>query len=115
MVKFSSLADANKHGYTITHEPAQSRFALYDQAENLLGEAHYTLLGETEIDFDHTVISPNLRGTGLSAILAEVAITSDLAKTHKIAASCWFIAKYLNRATQQNAVAAPNHDTAERS
>lgn len=66
-------------------------------APTVVGEAHYTLLGEHGIDFDHTVVTPRLRGTGLASLLATRALTSDVVRGRKIQASCWYIEGFLER------------------
>ena len=50
-----------------------------------------------DLAFDHTVVDPGLRGTGLSGLLAEHALTDDIVKGRKIQASCWYIEGYLER------------------
>ncbi len=98
MATYSDTAAALADGIHIVHEPEASRFAVYqhqDDAKSLVGEAHYTLRRQGKVDFDHTLIVPRLRGTGLSDLLAQHALTSDVAKSNEITASCWFIAEYL--------------------
>lgn len=102
MPPFLNETDAAKSGYVIIHEPESQRFALYhadgdatSASRALIGEAHYSLVGETAIDFDHTVVSPEYRGTGLSGLLARHAITSETTRGKRILASCWFIEGYL--------------------
>lgn len=113
MARYLTEAEANTAGFTIVHEADRSRYALYgaiDQAkpgaetgteggsaETLLGEAHYRLLGDDAIDFDHTVVTPALRGTGLSGLLAHRAVTGSAAAGRTLTASCWFIAGYLKK------------------
>lgn len=98
-------------GFRFAHEPDRGRYALYlaqhdaDAApgtgERLVGEAHYTLRGSGtaqdpgSIDFDHTVVAPELRGTGLSGLLARRALTGDAIGDRRVLASCWFIEGYL--------------------
>lgn len=94
MTKMLSIQDAQDHGYVIVHESDAHRFTLYDSANKKVGEAHYTLLDDDAVDFDHTKVDPSLRGTGLGALLAQAALGSDLAKTRKIHTSCSFIAKH---------------------
>ncbi|UOR00357.1 N-acetyltransferase [Leucobacter allii] len=104
---------ASADGFRIVHEPERSRYALYAaaesadgagvgapetaRAERLIGEAHYRLLGDTGIDFDHTLVHPRFRGTGLSERLAHAAVTGEAAAGRRLRASCWFIAEYLEQ------------------
>ncbi|MGO1539420.1 MAG: GNAT family N-acetyltransferase [Leucobacter sp.] len=84
----------------IEHEPDKNRFAVYEgegKSRTARGEAHYTFLSETGINFDHTFVDPALRGTGISGILAHRALTSPVVAGRKIEASCWFIAGYLRK------------------
>lgn len=103
MATYVDEESAAAAGFHIVHEAAAHRFALYQdpshesggESPTLIGEAHYTPLGADAVDFDHTVVSPAFRGTGLSALLAHHAITSDVARGRRIHASCWYIEKYL--------------------
>ena len=84
----------------IEHEPDKNRFAVYEgegEDRTARGEAHYSFIGETGINFDHTFVDPALRGTGVSGILAHRALTSEVVAGRKIQASCWFIAGYLRK------------------
>lgn len=100
MSRYLDEAAAAADGIHIVHEPDATRFAVY-QGENgeqtLVGEAHYSLRASGTINFDHTVITPRLRGTGLSELLARHALTSEVATSRRVAASCWFIEGYLAR------------------
>lgn len=107
MMRFTSRKDAEAAGYKIIHNETNTQFELHgqlpeDTAERpqVLGVAHYTLLGADGIDFDHTVVHPALRGTGLGKILGETALASQLAKTRKVRASCWYIAKLLRSSAE---------------
>lgn len=98
MARYLDEAQARADGFTIEHEPERHRFALVRSSEGsaeVLGEAHYTLLGDDGIDFDHTLVAPSLRGTGLSALLAEHALTDEIVRGRRIRASCPFISGYL--------------------
>ena len=106
MVRYADEAQAQADGFRIEHEPDRNRFVLLQaasggdgeaQASTVVGEAHYSLLGTQGIDFDHTVVDVFLRGTGLSGLLANRALTDDIVKGRKIQASCWFIDGYLER------------------
>lgn len=86
-------------GIRIEHQPEHQRYAVLREAEGaepaVVGEAHYRLLGDDVIDFDHTLVVPPLRGTGLSELLARRAVTGDAAAGRRVMASCWFIRRYL--------------------
>ena len=100
MARYVDEAQAASAGFHIEHEPAAARYAVYrgeGADRTLVGEAHYSLLGDTAIDFDHTVVSPSLRGTGLASLLAQQALTGDMVRGRRVEASCWFIAGYLER------------------
>lgn len=94
MARYFSEADARADGFEVAHEPEQHRFVLGRDGE-VLGTAHYTLLGDTGIDFDSTVVTPALRGTGLSGVLAHRALSDDVARGRSIRTSCWFMEGYL--------------------
>lgn len=98
MTKYLDEETAASDGITIVHEPEQQRFALYrgeSSDRTLIGEAHYSFPSENTVDFDHTVVHPEYRGTGLSRLLARRAVTSDATKREHVRASCWFIDGYL--------------------
>lgn len=100
MARYVDEEQATADGFEIVHEPDASRYALYREAgdtRELVGEAHYSLKGEDTIDFDHTVVSPALRGTGLAGLLAHRALTGDMVEGKRIVASCWFIDGYLKK------------------
>lgn len=105
MSRYVDAAQAEADGFRIVHEPELSRFAILREGpvdapagDAAVGVAHYTLLGDDVIDFDHTVVDPSLRGTGLSGLLAHHALrrdVDDVIGERKVRASCWFIAHYL--------------------
>ena len=100
MAKYTDEDQAAADGFRIVHEPEASRYAILQGAGEeavLVGEAHYSLRGEDVIDFDHTVVTPALRGTGLSGLLAQHALTGDAVRGRRIVASCWYIEGYLAR------------------
>lgn len=98
MPSYVTLADAAAAGYRIVHEPDRSRYAIYRDGEpEDVGEAHYTLLGEDAINFDHTFVRPADRGTGLSELLAHAAVTGEASEGRQLRATCWFIQGYLRR------------------
>lgn len=102
MARYLDEAAAAADGIHIVHEPDAQRFALYQDVHNaegttreLVGEAHYSFPQKGTVDFDHTVVDPKFRGSGLSGILAHRAVTSEVAKANSVIASCWFIEGYL--------------------
>ncbi|MFT4232510.1 MAG: GNAT family N-acetyltransferase [Leucobacter sp.] len=100
MARYRDEAQAAADGFRIVHEPDQQRYAVYLGAgdeQRLVGEAHYSLIGDGVIDFDHTVVQPELRGTGLAGFLAQRALTSDIIGDRRVHASCWFIEGYLQK------------------
>lgn len=96
MARYFSEADAEADGYTIVHAPDQHGFVILYEGR-VLGEAHYTLLGDAAIDFDHTEVDPSLRGSGLSAVLAHRALTDEIVRGRRIRTSCWFMDGYLSK------------------
>lgn len=82
-------------GYRVEHDAIAQTFKLY-RDEQQVGAAHYTLRGAV-LDFDHTVVDPALRGTGLSKFLAYQAVTHEITTGKQLAARCWFIAEFLTR------------------
>lgn len=111
MGKYQSEAEAAEAGIHIVHDQGKSRFVIVkgDQDSNspVLGEGHYTLRGTANtstdgstpgsIDFDHTFVGEDLRGTGLAGLLANHMLTSDVVTGREILASCSFIANYLEK------------------
>lgn len=101
MARYLDEEQAKTDGFAIVHEADKHRFALVKD-DAVLGEAHYTLRegSSPSIDFDHTVVDPSLRGTGLSGLLAERALTDNIVKGRQVKASCWFIEGYIAKHPQ---------------
>lgn len=100
MARYENEAGAAADGFTISHEPERSRYVITASGADggrVVGEAHYSLRGDDVIDFDHTVVAPELRGTGLSGLLARRAVTGEAVGERRVEASCWFIDGYLQR------------------
>lgn len=101
MARYLDEQQAAADGFRIVHEPGEQRYAIYqsdgESEGRLVGEAHYSFVGEHTIDFDHTVVLPELRGTGLAGLLAHHALTGDAIGHRTLHASCWFIDGYLTR------------------
>lgn len=94
MARYLDEAAAAADGFAIEHDTDGHQFVLTRDG-NAYGVAHYTLIGDESIDFDHTVVDPELRGTGLAGVLAHRALTDDVVQGRTILASCWFIEGYL--------------------
>jgi len=101
MVTYANEAEAHAGGFSFEHDAERHRFVVLQRRDagedRVVGEAHYTLLGDHGIDFDHTFVTPSMRGTGLSDLLAAHALTDELVHGRKIQASCWFIDAYLSK------------------
>lgn len=100
MARYLDEAAAAADGIVITHEPELQRFAVYLEGETgrtRVGEAHYSFLDENTVDFDHTLVIPEFRGTGLSGLLAHRAVTSEVVQGRAVRASCWFIDGYIKQ------------------
>ncbi|ATQ31651.1 GNAT family acetyltraansferase [Rhodococcus ruber Chol-4] len=80
--------------HRIEHHPGQSRFALYT-GDTLAAFADYTDSDGVR-DFDHTVTQPQFRGHGLAAEVVRHALDTTRSEGLKIAASCWYVAKFLD-------------------
>lgn len=99
MARYENDEQLQADGLSIEHQPERHRFAVM-RGDRGVGEAHYTLIDDGEqaaVDFDHTFVAPEYRGTGLSELLARHALTDEIANRRRVLASCWFIAGYLGR------------------
>jgi predicted GNAT family acetyltransferase len=90
MTRYFSITDATDNGFTFQYDADGSRFQLIRDSSQV-GVAHFSDFGELIRDFDHTVVDPQFRGTGLSNLLAEYALTHETTVGRRLAASCWFI------------------------
>jgi len=96
MARYFTEEEARADGFTIVHDPERQEFVLR-RDDSSVGVAHYALLGSdangdpTTIDFDHTLVEPELRGTGLSNVLARRALGDDVVRGKQLRTSCWFI------------------------
>lgn len=127
MVRYLDEEQARADGLTLDHQPELQRFVILREPDDahasadasagtsvepggeqqsaqgqahsadIVGAAHYTLIGDDAIDFDHTLVIPPLRGTGLSELLAERALTDEIVAGRRIHASCWYIDEYLTK------------------
>ncbi|MBO1900859.1 N-acetyltransferase [Leucobacter weissii] len=101
MTGYADEKAARDDGLVISHEPERHRFVILREGA-LLGTAHYALHGEAgaegaAIDFDGTEVDPALRGSGISRLLAQRALTDEIVEGRRILASCWFMAAELRR------------------
>lgn len=96
MARYLDEAAAEADGFAVEHEPERHRFVLGKDGR-VLGTAHYTLLGDAAIDFDGTEVAPEVRGTGLAAVLAHRALSDEIVEDRSIRTSCWFMEGYLAR------------------
>lgn len=96
MARYLDEASAAADGFGISHQAQQCRFVI-TRDDRELGEARYSLIGDTAIDFNGTVVDPELRGTGLAGVLAHRALTDRIVRGRTIQASCWFMEGYLEK------------------
>lgn len=82
--------------YTVTHEPDNERYALYLDDE-VAGFAHYTET-EDELVFDHTVVDPVHRGTGVASKLVKSAL-DDVRdnSTKRVVPACSYVQAWIAR------------------
>lgn len=78
----------------LTHEPDNSRFALYI-GDALAAYADYTAHGDLR-DFDHTVTDPNFRGKGLAGQVVQFALDATRKEGLKIGTSCSYVEKFVS-------------------
>jgi len=89
--------------YTVTHEPDNERYALYLDDE-VAGFAHYTET-EHELVFDHTVVDPVHRGTGVASKLVKSAL-DDVRdnSTKRVVPACSYVQAWIARHEDYNAL-----------
>ena len=79
----------------IQHQPEHQRFVCVTPH----GEALITYrLNGTTIDFDHTFVPRQARGTGLAAQLVDTAADWARSQHYTLTASCWYARDYLQLA-----------------
>jgi predicted GNAT family acetyltransferase len=76
------------------HNAEASRYELVEDGE-VVGIADYVLAEGTAV-FPHTVISPARRGDGLGAQLVQAALDDQRRAGHKIVATCWYVAAFID-------------------
>ena len=86
------------------HAPDASRYELYDDGE-LVGFADYVLTGDVAV-FPHTEVVRARRGQGLGERLVRDALDAERAAGHKIVASCWYVAEFLDDHPEYRALTA---------
>ena len=99
MGRYESKTQAENDGFEFTFDEDGSRFFLVKDGDQV-GVAHFSDFGDIVRDFNHTVVDPEFRGVGLSTLLAEFALTHPTTKGRKLAASCWFIQRVIEKRPQ---------------
>ena len=85
----------------IRHYPENNRFELALDGNTALLE--YTLQTDTII-FTHTLVPPILEGRGLGAQLARAGLEFARGKALKVVPVCWFVAGYIERHPEYQAL-----------
>ena len=81
--------------YTVTDNPGESRYELYDGAV-LAGISAYRLHGDT-VTFTHTEVAETYEGQGAGSQLAQEALDDSRARGRRVIARCPFIAAWIER------------------
>ena len=87
------------HGQTrdvireIIHQPEQRRFLCRVESEQAV--LYYRRLGRHGVDFHHTHVPEPLRGRGIAEALVREGLTWARREDMTIAASCWYVARWL--------------------
>ncbi len=89
----------------VQHQPGQKRFVL--QLGDQEAELTYTLAGGM-LRVDHTGVPPSLEHRGLASRLAEAAIAYAREQRLVIQPRCRFMAVYLKRHPEHQALVAPS-------
>lgn len=80
--------------YKVIHEPEQQRFIVHTAGgQSLLSYR----LSDSAIDFDHTFVCPSDRGSKVGVSLVQAGVTWARAQGFAIQASCWYVARYLEK------------------
>lgn len=88
-------AQTTRIALQILHQPDQRRFLCrIDQQQAVL---YYRRLGREGVDFHHTHVPESLRGQGIAEALVREALDWARAEDLSIAASCWYVARWLHR------------------
>ena len=76
------------------HQPQNHRFVVpLDGTEALL---EYRLLPDQRVDFYHTFVPPQARGTGVAESLVHAGLEWARQRNLHIHASCWYVKKFLD-------------------
>lgn len=95
MKTYETEAEAVADGFSFGHDPLSQQFTV-ERDGKVVGFAHYALGPDKSwIDFNHTVVIPEFRGSGISRLLAARALTDDLVDGRSVRTSCWFIEEYV--------------------
>jgi len=76
----------------IEHQPQASRFVLKKDGKECALD--YSIRGK-QIDFTHTYVPFALRGQGLAEKLVDAGLAWARAQNYELAASCWYVKKFL--------------------
>ena len=95
MNRFLTTADATAAGFAFAFNADRSQFEIHRDGDTV-GVAHVSDFGELR-DFDHTVVDDAYRGTGLSGVFAEFALTHESTVGKELRASCSFIQRMLQK------------------
>ena len=88
----------------IADNPQQNRYEVHLDGE-LAAQAQYQLKGDT-IVFTHTEVDPRYEGKGLGSKLAQFALKDVQGRKLKVVAQCKFIAAYIERHPEYQALLA---------
>lgn len=77
----------------IIHQPEQRRFLCRVESEQAV--LYYRHLGKQGVDFHHTHVPEPLRGRGIAEALVREGLSWARREDMTIAASCWYVARWL--------------------
>lgn len=86
--------DVTRPDLEVHHEADAARYVLHRAGERV-GTLAYRTVGGGTVDVYSTNISPSARGQGLGAVLVQVALDEFRARGTSVAASCWYVADFL--------------------
>lgn len=92
MARYSTEAEAEADGFAFTHDTERGEFTA-TLGERVIGVLHYSLFegDRPAIDFDHTEVIPEFRGSGIAGLLAARALRSGVIGDRSIRTSCWYM------------------------
>lgn len=79
--------------WQILHQPDQRRFLCRIESEQAV--LYYRRLGRRGVDFHHTHVPETLRGRGIAEALVREALAWARREQMNVAASCWYVARWL--------------------